>query len=158
MSWLGDDLLTIRRGGQGSDYGAVRQVGVVLAAVTEHPMDAAAQEPMPARAGGPRNDRVTLRVLGLPVQMATYAVPAVLRDEAEVSAIDVVELGTGTARFSVVELLVSAPAAAQVRARILDTLTAVYVERVSDQNAAPARCRTQVCSRLDWPGVRPTES
>jgi hypothetical protein len=133
-------------------------VRTVLATVSEHLIDAAAREPVPERSGGLRNGCVTLRVLGLPVQMATYAVPAVLRDEASVSAIDVVELGTGTARFSAVEVFVSASAAAQVRARILDTLAAVYVERVSDQTAAPVRCRTQVCSRLDWPGSRPTES
>ena len=121
-------------------------------------MDAAARDPMPARPGGPRNDRVTLRVLGLPVQMATYAVPAVLRDEASVSAIDLVELGTGIARFSAVEVLVSASAEARVRGRILDTLTAVYIERVSDRAEKSARCRTRVCSRLDWPGVRSTAS
>jgi hypothetical protein len=84
--------------------------------------------------------------------MATTAVPAVLRDDRAVSAIDLVELGSGSTKFSAVDVLVSANEAPRIREKLLNSFAALYVEEIDEAPDEPTNRRTRIRSRSDRSG------
>jgi hypothetical protein len=83
--------------------------------------------------------------------MATTAVPAVLREDRGVSAIDFVEIGSGTAKVNAVDVLVKAAEASRIREKLLNSFAALYVQELDEAPDEPARSRTRIRLRGDGP-------
>jgi hypothetical protein len=103
-------------------------------------------------------DLLTLRVHGLPIQMATTALSTVLRDDRAVSAIDLVEVGTGDRKVNVVDVLVTSAEATRVREKLLNSFAALYVQELREAPSEPASRRTRIRARYEWPGASTDES
>jgi len=90
--------------------------------------------------------------------MAATAVPAVLRGDRAVSAIDLVEVGRDGAKVSAVDVFVDAPEAARVREKLLNSFAALYVEELREAPNEPAGRRTRLRSRDGRPGSSENET
>lgn len=90
--------------------------------------------------------------------MAATAVPAVLRGDRAVSAIDLVEIGRDGAKVSAVDVIVSASEAARVREKLLNSFAALYVEELGDTPDEPKGRRTSLRSRSGQSGSSESES